>query len=275
MSEPVTMDIADAELIWPGYFVDHPEPDEARSAFSLLQALDTAFLEALLSLIYFADALRRSVTESGKERWEYDMAERREAEEAAWIGRPDPMFSIDDHDAMRAAVEEKRIEGERELTRRRWARGELPRSVAHHLPFIYAKSFVFALDSIEKLLTTLSKSPVPTSAAVAVERFTTTVPGVKHVRDTVHHTEDRVRGLDRHGRPIDLKPIENNFIKAPGGVLVLNSLNGTRYGCTVEDGRYIEVDVTPATLLAARDAIQEVLNSVAWRNLDRHRSPIV
>jgi hypothetical protein len=267
------MDLADAELIWPGNFIDHPDSDAAHSALLLLYALDSAFTEGVLALVYFGEAVNKSASQLGPDRWESDMAERREAEEAAWQGRADPVFTSD-WAAMRAAMDEKRIEGERELTRRRWALGELPRSVAHHLPFLYARAFLFALDSIEKLLNVLSESPVPTAAADAAGHLVAAVPGVRQVRDTAHHQEDRIRGLDRRGKPLDLKPIDSGGIHAPGGALVLNNLNGTRYGCTVEDGRFVEVEVTPASLIAARDAIQEVLDSVSWRHNERRRSPM-
>jgi hypothetical protein len=134
------------------------------------------------------------------------MLERRDAENAAWQGRADPI-EIGDWQASTRAMEEKRIEGERELTGRRWARGELPRSVAHHLPIIYARAIVFALDSIQKALNVLAAAPVPTAAGDAARDLSAAVPGLKQVRDTTHHHEDRLRGLDRHGKPLDLKPI--------------------------------------------------------------------
>ena len=54
----------------------------------------------------------------------------------------------------------------------------------------------------------------------------------------------------------------------------LNNLNGTSYGYTAEDGQYVEVEISPASLLAARDAIQEVIDSVAWKDPFRRRSPL-
>jgi hypothetical protein len=101
------------------------------------------------------------------------------------------------------------------------------------------------------------------------------MPEVRRVRNSVQHVEDRARGLGPSGKPLDLKPVDNRAINAPGGgVLILNMLNGSRYGSTVADGRYAEVDVTSQSLLAVRDAIQKVLNSLAWKEpADPRRSP--
>lgn len=129
------MDIADAELIWPGSFIAYEDNDAGHDALTLLHLLDGAFAEALLALISFGEAFSSDDRIGDASQREREMAERREVEEEAWQGRPDPV-SLGDWRAMRAASALKRIEGERELTRRRWARGELPRSVAHHLPFM-------------------------------------------------------------------------------------------------------------------------------------------
>lgn len=122
----------------------------------------------------------------------------------------------------------------------------------------------------------LAASPVPTAAAEAHDDLLAALPDLTKVRDTAHHHEDRARGLDRRGKPLDLKPIESGGIHAPGGAIVLNNLNGTRYGCTVDDGRFVEVDVTAGSLWAVRNAIQKVLDSVPWHDSDHpRRSPMV
>lgn len=112
----------------------------------------------------------------------------------------------------------KRNEGERLLTRRRWERGELARSVRNHLPFMYAKAFLFALDSIVKALRILAASPVPSAAAEALQELESAVPDITLVRNTAQHHEDRVRGLAPGGKPLDTKPIDNRMIKSPGSV---------------------------------------------------------
>lgn len=269
------MDIAEAELIWPGSFIAHEDDEASHEALKLLHLLDAAFAEALLALICFSNVRDRDHSGDLASRRKRDLVEQHEAEEEAWQGRPDPM-SARDSDLMLKARAIKRIEGERVRTRRRWARGELPRGVAHHLPFMYARAFLFALDSVEKVLKVLASFPVPTAAAEARDELLAALPDLRKVRDTAHHHEDRVRGVDRRGEPLDFQPINTGRIHAPGGAIVLNHLDDTRYGCTVDDGRFAQVDVTPASLLAARDAIQQVLDSVPWSDRDHpRRSPTI
>lgn len=215
------------------------------------------------------------MTGDPEERWKRESAERQAAEDEAWRGRPDP-WSIPDRDLSQRMYNLKWIEGERQLTRRLWERGELPRTVRHHLPFMYAKAFLYALDSIMKALGVLTRSPLQSKAAEALEELRASVPDIALIRNTAQHYEDRARWLGTAGKPLDMQPIDNQMISAPDGALVLNSLNGAHYGCTVADGRYAEVDVTAATLLAARNAIQKVLDSIVWRqpaHLRRSPSP--
>lgn len=112
LSRRMTMDIADAELIWPGSFIAHDDNGSSHQALTLLYLLDGAFAEALLALICFADVMNRDRSENARSEWERDMAERREAEEVAWHSRPDPL-SVTDWHAMQREMALKRIEGER------------------------------------------------------------------------------------------------------------------------------------------------------------------
>lgn len=43
-------------------------------------------------------------------------------------------------------------------------------------------------------------------------------------------------------------------------------LNGRHYGGTVEDGTYAEVDVSDATVEAARAAVQRALDALPWKS---------
>jgi len=52
------------------------------------------------------------------------------------------------------------------------------------------------------------------------------------------------------------------MIHAPGGVLALNNLNGSRYGSTMNDGHYGEVDVSPESMEKLRCILGDVLGSM-------------
>jgi Haloacid dehalogenase-like hydrolase len=69
----------------------------------------------------------------------------------------------------------------------------------------------------------------------------------------------------------DVEPITNNFINAPGGgVLVLNNLNGTRYGSTMSDGHYGEIDVSPESMQRLQAVLQALLLLFKWRGPRQH-----
>ncbi|MXF14398.1 hypothetical protein FQ010_27010, partial [Escherichia coli] len=75
-------------------------------------------------------------------------------------------------------------------------------------------------------------------------------PDLRGVRNSTQHREDRARGLGvgREPKPLNLQPISNTFINAPQGALILNNLNGTKFGSTMSDGHYGEVDISPESL---------------------------
>lgn len=97
------------------------------------------------------------------------------------------------------------------------------------------------------------------------------LPTLTGVRDTSHHLEDRVRARDRRGKDLVLKPVTNTLINAPqGGVLLLGNLNGNRYGSTMEDGAYGEVEVSARSLASAQSAIQKSIDAFSWKPPKHH-----
>jgi len=119
-------------------------------------------------------------------------------------------------------------------------------------------------------------SGVPTSYTFrlpfihALEEFERRLPGVKPVRDSSHHTEDRARGLGRNLKPLDLQPITTGAIFAPGGgVLVLNSLENDDLCFTGSDGAYHRVPINAASVRAAQEAVQRVLDAFTWKGPTR------
>jgi hypothetical protein len=122
------------------------------------------------------------------------------------------------------------------------------------------------------LLKVLSdESDAPFDVAVQVESFYRAFPSLIGVRDTAHHPEDRGRGLGKRGKQLKLQPVDNQLVKAPsGGVLMLDCLNGNRYGCTMADGHYGEVEVSEQNLTIVQNCIQAVLNAFSWKGSRRH-----
>ncbi|MHB8825046.1 MAG: hypothetical protein ACYC5T_09470, partial [Thiobacillus sp.] len=55
-----------------------------------------------------------------------------------------------------------------------------------------------------------------------------------------------------------------------GGVLILNSLNGNRFGCTMSDGHYGEVEVSAPSLQSLQQLLHDTLSSFNWRGPQQH-----
>jgi len=162
--------------------------------------------------------------------------------------------------------QQARDEADRELKRRRWEQG-WPYEYVHRLPFMYASSFVLALDHIQKSLIIVANKDYLGTNSVAAQQLSIwkdALGNVKGVRDSMHHSEDRARGQGKKG-PLELKPVSNDMFHAPGGVLSLGNLNGNRYGWTTEDGHHSEVEVSEQTLVIVRDTLQVIIDSLQWR----------
>jgi hypothetical protein len=134
--------------------------------------------------------------------------------------------------------------------------------------------FLYALDAFDKFLGVLAREPnVPGEIAAFHGEIAEAFPHLRGVRNTAQHLEDRARGLGagRPPKPLDLKPVTNNLIDAPGGgVLVLNSLNGSKYGSTMADGHYGEVDVAPASMQQLQRILEGLLRAFQWQGPPRH-----
>lgn len=157
-----------------------------------------------------------------------------------------------------------------------WSHGRFPSELEHKNTFIYAKAFLYALDSIDKFLHVLAReADAPSTLIELCSEFSRLFPDLKEVRNTAHHLEDRARGLglgkSRKLQPLDLQPVQNEFVHAPnGGVLMLNVLNGSKYGSTMADGHYGEVDISTNSMEALQSLIQAVLDAFPWRGPKEH-----
>lgn len=155
--------------------------------------------------------------------------------------------------------------------REKWSQGRVPRELHHNVVFIYTRAFLYAMDAFDKFLTVLSKTAgVPPEIAHLSNKMNKHFPDLRGVRNSAQHQEDRARGLGVRGAKIDLKPINNTLVKAPGGALMLNCLNGSKYGSTMADGHYGEVDVSSESMERLQSVLIEVLNCFKWSGPKRH-----
>jgi len=254
------------EIITPGTWLDHDDRNWAWKVEGQLRSLQSQFFEANAALNLFVSAQSIRPSFASREMRERDSERRseiqREVEKERGYCMP------------HANWEEIHFESEVRFMREKWSKGDIPREFEHNLPFLYARAFLYALDAFDKFLGVFAMEPnVPPEVANIHARMTEDFPNLRGVRNTVQHLEDRARGLGagRNPQPLELKPITNNFINAPGGgVLVLNSLNGSKYGSTMSDGHYGEIDVSPESMQRLQTVLQELLLLFKWRGPKQH-----
>ncbi len=240
-----------------------------RDAEALFYLLESTLADVAISLTMFETSragFRRDMA-SGPEQDErhrlaeqsvrarYDDALRLEAD-------PDTCWSV-------AMATNDQLRAEIQLAR--WEGGEVPQTYQLRIVFLYAKAFTFALDTIGKGLRALAGlEGAPEAARHPSSAFDAAFPQLVHVRDSAHHAEDRVRGKDRKGQRINLQPIVDEAINAPhGGVLVIDQLMNDRYGGTLGDGSYGEVEVSLKSAAVAQQAIQAAVDAWTWKGSPR------
>lgn len=254
------------EIVIPGTWLDYEDRDWAWRVHNQLRSIESQFFEANAALNLFTNAQSIRPSFADRENGERDSQRRSEIQRA--IEQERGGFQS------RESWDEIHFETEVLFKREKWAKGSVPREFEHNLPFIYARAFLYALDAFDKFLGVLAKEDgVPAEVAMYHAKIAEVFPNLRGVRNTAQHLEDRARGLGagRNPQPLDLKPIDNGLISAPGGgVLALNCLNGSRYGCTMSDGHYGEVDVSPESMQHLQQILEGVLLSFKWRGPKQH-----
>lgn len=258
------------ELVQPGCWLEGFDEDEVkRDVEALLRLLSNCVDDAALALSLF-EGSQASVFDSPEDRmgtWEED----RERERAIEIRLEQGLPSNIDFEARFRAMDQIRETAKQEAKRQKWQEGQIPDGYRHRLPFLHAKTCVYALDTLQKAMRLLADTPgVPAAIPETLRDFQTAFPDLVHVRDSSHHAEDRVQGKKRSER-IEPKPLTNGAVHAPsGGVLIVDMLNGRRYGGTLADGAYGEVEISPETVAIAQGCVQRVLNAFAWTGPAMH-----
>ncbi len=252
------------ELTYPGTWVDCPDAEWSWTIGNLLRGAESPLAEAAIALTWFeVEQQKRSDGQARAER-EADATSlgQFEARLTDELG-PGP-YNAAQFLALRFRLE---VEAKRE----QWKRGVVPDSYQQQLVFMHAKIFLLALDRIARLFGALAKMPnVPEAVRQAKQGFDAALPALRRVRNSVAHHEDRSRGLGKDGKPLSLKPVDNQLVRAPGGVLIIESLVGSTFGSTMADGEYGEVPVTLASVATANQLVQTSIEAFRWKGPPRH-----
>jgi hypothetical protein len=254
------------ELTWPGTWLDDLPKQVAFEVETMLLLLESALADAAVSLELFeaeqaAAAAMHGTARNGrtsvllKQRWWFDSR-------VNWRLTCHSR-SVGDWTSRYVSGHKLRPSG------RAGSRGSslMPTRIACRS---CTPSRACTLDTIAKTLRTLARMPgLPAGVAQARDDFEARFPTLVAIRDSAHHPEDRIRGVrGRAGRetPIATQPILSGAIHAPsGGVIVLDMLDNNRYGGTLADGTYGEVEISAETVAGARQVIQQVVDAFSWR----------
>ncbi|EPO9638512.1 hypothetical protein G3W18_08175 [Klebsiella pneumoniae] len=254
------------ELVKPGIGINLEDGEVAWKFHGLLGQLESAFYDANISLNLF-ELERARVSrfdDFSSEQWEKDAKKKQELTQQVRQELGLSLYEFSD---------ELNLEVDARFKREKWQHGESPQAHLHRIIFLHAKSFLYALDTIDKFLKVMSdESGAPQEIKLLHTQIANDFPNLRGVRNSTQHLEDRARGLGagRSPQPLNLQPVNNGSILAPQGALILSSLNGTKFGCTMADGHFGEVDVSPESMGKLQSIIQKTFNAFEWNGPKQH-----
>jgi len=222
---------------------------------SLLYGIRAAFADTVMSLILFQSQLEAEATVAKS-------AARTRAEELRKETRVMFVPGMSSADYERA--ENHQQEG---VIRRLWAEGIIPETFTRKLVSIYAKSFIYAADSIGKMLVVLQRLPsVPEAAKSAAATYYDTFPSLKQIRDSAQHPEDRVRGKRRQKKREEDIELKASAILGPDPLrgLFIDVLVDGNFTTTMADGHPGTIAMTAETIASVRNHIEQVVNAFSW-----------
>jgi hypothetical protein len=165
------------ELTYPGTWLDYPDQEWSWEVQHLLKSFESPLAEAAIALSWFEEERTKSRANPNRSDWEAEGQRRREIEE-----RLASELGVDGFD--HARYDEIRLRAELELKREKWSQGRIPDSYEHRLIFMHAKTFLLALDRIDKLVGVLSRMPnIPSGVSEAKTELEASFPDLRGVRN--------------------------------------------------------------------------------------------
>ncbi|AUA31723.1 hypothetical protein CWR53_03490 [Pseudomonas sp. SGAir0191] len=152
-----------------------------------------------------------------------------------------------------------------------WKEGRGSKSLEKSALIIFARAFVYALDEFDRGLEAFTKIPnAPSAASELSGKMKGLFPDLREVRNSAHHMEDRVRGKRNGGRELVPQAIDNNIARSSSGLIIGVSINGTKYGTTMANGHYGEVDISAASMSKLLQMMQDVIACFNWTGRKQH-----
>ncbi|KKY90261.1 hypothetical protein OA46_04675 [Enterobacter cloacae] len=254
-------------LVKPGSHIVFDDRKLAHHFSSLLRNVEDSFYEANVALNLFTAEIQKPFQrqDNSEEKWRRDCEKKGELEK---IVRKEMNLEDPIPWELREQVD---FEVSVRLKKEAWSNGLVPMRHRCIAGMIYAKSFLYALDSIDKMIQVICKEEyAPAKVSELKNLIAEKLPNLKGIRDSSHHTEDRIRGLKLDRRkggkrvPIELQPLDNELFVAPEGILITAGLINTKLTATLENGKLGEVDVTCDTLVIIQNIIEELYSGFEW-----------
>ena len=154
----------------------------------------TGVADAVVCLSMFEEAYAQPIAAPSNEDWKRDAELHRQRE--AELEAEDPRaFDAPDYFEWRTGISER---ARRDVQRMKWAAGDGPQRYKSRVPFIHARSFIGALAQVQRGLKAMVEynlgEPKRNDAVRAASQgFEKATPGLKGVRDSTAHAEDRTR----------------------------------------------------------------------------------
>jgi len=156
----------------------------------------------------------------------------------------------------------------------RWARGDVPLELRLAKQRICAQGFLYSVHMFFQLLQKLNRSGYELAELRALEdRWKAMFPNLTGLRDSTQHADERVLGRHRSSwgkGEIELQPVENDAVSAPGGFLGVANLMGNRYQATTAHGLLAEVEVSFESLRKLQEFFHAVLSTFSWTGPEVH-----
>jgi len=242
------------EIIVPGGWLNYEDDSWANNIYNQLYSLQNSFYDANIALNLFNDAEAEFIAKmNDRSLRERERTRRTELNmEAKCSPTPNPLGPFGEI-----------LKIETQFKREQWNMGIPPRQFWNRPMFLHAKMFLFSVDDFERKLKVLSDEPeVPVTLADLHKQVISFFPDLRGVRNTAHHMEDRQRGLDRN-KPFTPQPTTTAGIHSLGG-LIFDNLEGSKYGSTMGNGCFGQIDVSDASMNNLRGILQAVYNSFNW-----------
>ncbi|EPZ2455566.1 hypothetical protein ACXLRS_000707 [Citrobacter youngae] len=169
-------------------------------------------------------------------------------------------LGIDEHN-----YEEMEYQIDIKQKRERWLAGETPLCFTLNEQQIYAKSFVYALDTIvETIGNLISMEGVSELVSIKRNEINEKFPDLRGVRNTTHHMGDRSVGL---------KVVDKNKkvpIKRDKNGLILNNLINSELNTLMGNGKQGSISISNESMEAMRAIVQDILDSFDWYGFKQH-----